>query len=127
MNVTVQVVPDATQFVTQVVLGQYDAASWVGGVTADPDSMLYEFFHTGGANNYEKFSDPGIDAALDLGRTSADPNVRKQAYATVQQLLRKDQPIYQSSFGVLYVVASKKITGLDPTTYFLSAYSMGLS
>jgi ABC-type transport system substrate-binding protein len=127
IDVTVQVIPDATQFVTQVVLGQYDAASWVGGVTADPDSMLYELFHTGGASNYEKYSDTAMDAALELGRTSADDSVRHQAYGTAQQILRKDMPVYLASFGVLYVVAAQKVTGLDPNTYFMSTYSMGLS
>ena len=42
--------------------------------------------------NFARNKDPKIDAALQQGRSSTDPAVRKQAYATVQRQIDNDSP-----------------------------------
>jgi peptide/nickel transport system substrate-binding protein len=120
IDAKLQVVPDVVQLVTNVVLGNYDMASWAGAVTFDPDPMTYNFFHTGASRNYQKSSDPEMDAALDQGRTSNDPAVRKQAYDTFQKRFRETMPILISSFGRIYIAGNKNLTGLDPIAFFPS-------
>jgi peptide/nickel transport system substrate-binding protein len=58
----------------------------------DPDSVLYDEYHTGGARNFTGYSNPKMDAALDAGRASTNVKDRAGEYATVQQLLVTDLP-----------------------------------
>jgi peptide/nickel transport system substrate-binding protein len=119
-DATLQVIPDTTALVTDVVLGNYDMASFANPVTYDPDSMTWSYFRTGGARNFEKYSNPEMDAALDLGRRSNDPAERKQAYTTFQRLFRSEMPIVMSSFGRIFVAGTSDLTGLDPIAFFPS-------
>ena len=77
-------------------------------------------FHTSGAMNYGKYSNPEMDAALESGRSSNDDATRKAAYATVQQIVREELPLLLTSHGQIYIVASDRVGGLDPSFFFPS-------
>jgi peptide/nickel transport system substrate-binding protein len=115
-----QMVPDLATYVTDVVTGNYDAVGWLAGSSGDPDTVLYNLLHSGGASNYGKYSNPEMDALLDQGRVSNDDAERKQIYADVQALFREDLPISISSHGQIYIVSSPELTGLDPDFFFPS-------
>lgn len=71
---------------------------WVT-VTGDADFGLYTNFHTGFGTNRAHYSDPEVDADLELARRSLDPDERLAAYARVQQNVVEDVvwiPIYQT-------------------------------
>jgi peptide/nickel transport system substrate-binding protein len=70
--------------------GKFDGfmLGWLGNI--DPDDFYYAQHHTGGANNFQKYSNPAVDRALDKGHTSADPNVRRQAYDTAAKMIVDD-------------------------------------
>ena len=61
-----------------------------------------------------------MDAALETGRSSDDDATRKAAYATVQQIVREDLPVLLTSHGQIYIVASDRVGGLDPSFFFPS-------
>lgn len=66
------------------------------GMDAD---FLWQLCHSSqiGAGNKGRINDPELDAALDLGRTSLDPEVRMQAYHDVCQIIQDEAyfvPIY---------------------------------
>ena len=120
MDVQLQILADLSTYVTDVITGAYDAVGWIGGSIGDPDTITYALFHSGGSSNYMKYSNPAVDAALDEARGSSDPAQRKKDYADVQQILRQDEPALITSHGRIYIVASKKLTGLDPDFFFPS-------
>jgi peptide/nickel transport system substrate-binding protein len=62
----------------------------------DPDLSLYRLLHTGLSPS--GYTNPTVDAALDTGRTSADPAQRAAAY-------RKLQRAYVSAPGMVELVA----------------------
>ena len=118
MEVTLDLGNDLTSYVIKAVSGTFDAIGWLGGSLGDPDSIFYNTFHTGGSSNYMRYSNPTVDAALDEGRRATDTATRKAAYATVQQELRRDLPVLINSHGQIYIVANKKLAGLDPSFFF---------
>jgi peptide/nickel transport system substrate-binding protein len=120
VDAELQMVPDLGTYVGDVVSGNYDAVGWIAGSSGDPDSVLYNLLHTGGASNYGKYSNPKMDELLDRGRSSNDEAERKQIYADVQAIFREDEPIAISSHGQIFIVSSPDITGLDPDYFFPS-------
>jgi len=71
------------------------AGLWGGGDPYDPDTASYSLLHSrfadaGGYVNMTGYDNPAVDAALDAGRTSADPAVRSQAYREFQRAFVTD-------------------------------------
>ena len=60
--------------------GKFDMfmLGWLGNI--DPDDFYYAQQHTGGSFNFQKYSNPAVDKALDQARTSTDPGQRKSLY-----------------------------------------------
>lgn len=82
------------QYLTDAVLGNYQANVWRQFGAPDPDGE-YVWWHPDNVNpvgqlslNIARFSDREMGAALDRGRESDDPTERQEAYAEVQRLFR---------------------------------------
>ncbi|HEY5859010.1 MAG TPA: hypothetical protein VIX62_01835, partial [Actinomycetota bacterium] len=120
IDAELQLVPDLGTYITDVLTGNYDVLAYIGGSVGDPDSIVYNLFHTGGATNYGKYSNPEMDAALESGRSSNDDATRKADYTAVQQIVREDVPVLLTSHGQIYIVASDRVGGLDPSFFFPS-------
>jgi peptide/nickel transport system substrate-binding protein len=71
------------------------------------------------ALNFARNSDPRIEAALQKGRTSADPEVRVEAYQTVDKLLAQDVPYIWVNRG------SWSLSGADNVENFAGATLVG--
>lgn len=87
----------------------------------DPDDQLYKVFLStqtaeNGGENFGRYKDPIVDQALQLGRTSLDPAVRKQAYNQVQDELRKNPPYAFGAYRSDICAADKRIQGLKTRT-----------
>ncbi len=85
-----------------VVNDDYQVITWGGIGGGDPDAD-YTQFHSGGLN-FSNFTSPEIDAAMDAGRALSDPDLRKEQYAIVQQILGDEVPyiwIGTNQFGVI--------------------------
>ena len=121
MEVELEIVPDLGTYIQDVLTGNFDVLGFIGGSSGDPDTVFYNLFHTGGANNYGKYSNPDMDAALETGRRSNDDAERKEAYATVQRIFREDLPISISSHGQIYIVTSATVAPVDSAFFFPSA------
>ena len=76
---------------TEVVPGNFDMSVW-GLFFIDPEPRMYDLMHSASAGNWGKYSNPEVDAALDIARVSQDPAERAEAYATVQQILVDEAP-----------------------------------
>ena len=84
------------QYLEDTGMGRHDMfiLGWVA-VTGDADYGLYSLFHStqfGDAGNRTFWSQPRVDELLDLARSDADPEVRREAYHEAQQLIAEDAP-----------------------------------
>ena len=61
---------------------------WLGNI--DPDEFYYAQHHTGGTNNFQKYSNPQVDQLLDQARTETDQDARKQIYDQAAKLIVDD-------------------------------------
>lgn len=72
--------------------GEYDTyvCSWNGLV--DPDDFFYAQHKTGEVFNFTGYSNPTVDELLDEGRTTQDPDARREIYAEINRAIVDDAP-----------------------------------
>jgi peptide/nickel transport system substrate-binding protein len=78
--------PDTTPHISNI---------YVAGNYPDPDSFLYAMYHSEAAGTWLSMSwlqNPEIDAMLEAGRTTVDPEERLQIYREIQERLVELQP-----------------------------------
>ena len=90
-----------------------------GTVTRDPDYGMYELISSstmGAAGNRSFYSNPEVDKLLEAGKTELDPEKRKEIYKEIQEIVRKDLPMYMIVYPLNNVVTKKDIKNfkLDP-------------
>jgi peptide/nickel transport system substrate-binding protein len=86
---------DFAAWLDQEGKGSFDTfmLGWLGNI--DPDDFYYAQHHTGGSFNFQKYSNPQVDAALDAGRTSSDQAARKAQYdKAVKQIVDDASYVY---------------------------------
>ncbi|MHB1654726.1 MAG: ABC transporter substrate-binding protein, partial [Desulfitobacteriaceae bacterium] len=72
--------------------GNYEAAtiSWSGRM--DPDQNIYDWFVTGGTENYSRYVNPEVDKLLNAARAEQDNGKRKDIYDKVLTIIHRDVP-----------------------------------
>ena len=63
----------------------------------------------GSAGNRSFYSNPTVDKLLEEGRTELDPEKRKAIYKEIQEIIRKDIPMYMIIYPLQNVVTQKNI------------------
>lgn len=87
-----------------------------GTVTRDPDygiSALVSTATQGGAGNRSFYSNPRVDELLVAGRAELDVEKRKAIYKEVQEIIRKDLPMYMVAYPTYNVVTKKDIKNFN--------------
>ena len=84
----------------------------------EPDSTLWNAFHSRSMGNVTGISDPELDAALDAGRVGTTPEERDAAYEIVQKRLNEVAP------GVWYTRAAPAVMTAD-NIHGIRMYSLG--
>ena len=86
--------------------GDFEAylLAWSG--RTDPDGNIWNFWHTGGPNNYPAYSNPEVDRALEDARKTNDVKERAALYAKAQAQELADLPI-------LYLWAPQNLVGIN--------------
>ena len=79
--------------------------------SSDPD-ILRTFFHSDGGFNWAKVRDPRLDALLEEGARTLDPEKRKKLYAEAQQIIMAEALIIPIRDYVNLNVASAQVKGL---------------
>jgi len=74
-------------------VGDFEAIllGWSGRI--DPHGNMFNFLTTGGGNNYSGYSNETVDRLMSEAARSTDPAERADAYASVIEQLREDNPI----------------------------------
>lgn len=97
IGVKVTIVPlERGAFIDRVIDGSLEmfGLGW-SSPTGDPDYALYSVFHSsmhGAGGNMGFYSNEEVDELLETGRYSTDPEVRRDAYLKVQELVWDQVP-----------------------------------
>ena len=100
------------QRLEKMTAGEYDlvAAGW--GPDYDDPMTFADLFTSWNENNRGRYANPALDVAVDVARSSTDPQVRMDAMAKVQDIIYDDVVILaQYERGTVYV-AHPQVQGL---------------
>ena len=86
------------------------------GSPFDADDHTYKVFGTDKGANYSSYSNEKVDKYLTEARQTADPEVRKEAYANFQKALAEDPAYAMICYIDANYVADSNIKGIDPDT-----------
>lgn len=88
-------------------------------VTRDPDYGIAALVSTkthGGAGNRTFYSNPKVDELLEIGRSELNTEKRKEIYREIQEIIRKDVPMYMLLYPTVNAVTRKDIKNFNYTT-----------
>ena len=91
----------------------FDAFVSVNGGAPDPDDYFTRTFRTGGSTNVFKYSNPGLDEALDKGRATAEKSQRQGFYKQAQAMLACQGPVAHLAFGTSFTAMRANVTGYE--------------
>lgn len=95
IRTSVEVLENAT-YLDKIVNGGFQMyiLTWPT-YTGDADYGLSDTFHTGSATwaNTARYSNPEVDALLDIGANTIDQDARRDAYYKAQELIVEELPV----------------------------------
>ena len=80
----------------------------------DPDRLLYNQFVSNGSQNWERYSNPKVDALLERGRTTLDRAARTKIYQEAAAILAQEQPYDVLLYQGYVVVHTRRLHGFVP-------------
>ena len=83
---------------------------------ADPAGLYRTFALPDGSQNYDKFNNPAITAALDAARAAADPNLRASYVARAGDLIMQQLPWIPLAAPDSLLITNRRLTGA-PTSF----------
>ncbi|MFZ0665975.1 MAG: ABC transporter substrate-binding protein [Acidimicrobiales bacterium] len=128
---TIQEIQEAT-LIQNAITGRYQATAWQQFNTPDPDGN-YVWWSSksvqpiGGLSlNMARNSDPALQAALQTGRASTDPQTRIEAYQTVGRRLAADLPYLWSNPAVWTIAAQSHVQNFNGGTFPNGSRKLGM-
>lgn len=76
------------------------------------DNFIFPNFYSTADNNYSRYNNPEVDAAIVDARKIADEDERKEAYRKINQMVADDMPIIPIMFYAHQHVASDRVNEL---------------
>jgi peptide/nickel transport system substrate-binding protein len=114
VSTSIEIITPA-QSVPRQSAGDFDVSSFAF-TNLDPEPLLYDRFHSGLSTNWGRYASSDMDKALETGRSTLDPNARRQAYITAQQVMNRDVPVvFLGRFIQSDIYNGKKIQALEHT------------
>ena len=116
IDVEVQVL-DFGKYLQDTAAGEHDMfiLGWTA-ITADADYGLYALFHssTFGSGNRTFWSNERVDELLDLGRSTADPDERREIYYEAQEIIAAEAPWIFLNTSTEVNATRSDVTGFVP-------------
>jgi peptide/nickel transport system substrate-binding protein len=78
--------------IAALVGGDYQVFHVFWSGLLDPDSNIWQWFHTGGPLNDGGYSNPKVDALLEQARATSDVAERRALYGQMWQIVRDEEP-----------------------------------
>jgi peptide/nickel transport system substrate-binding protein len=93
--------------------GEFTFAMFGGDIPIDPDPNYYASFHTEAVRNRNLggYSNPKVDALLERGRVTMDPQERRKNYTEVVRILNDDLPVIWYAIGPYAFVFHSHVKG----------------
>ena len=104
---------EAATHVSQALAGDYQAKCWRVGDQGDPYRTFSDAFTAGSPLNFTRFTDPRIDAALDVLRTTADAAERKAAVEQISLVLAEEVPNTFTGATLTVLAVQDKVKNVD--------------
>lgn len=101
-------------YINPVLRGDYQIAWWEVADTTDPDFQVYQSLHSKSGGNATRINDPKIDAAIETGRRSLDPAVRKAAYCDLAREMAKQMPIMMRIQSIYFAITQPRVHDIPP-------------
>jgi peptide/nickel transport system substrate-binding protein len=109
---------DASTFIVDGALGQYQMIQWGQFGSPDPD-YEHVWWYSANANpvgqlalNFPRNKDPEVDAALNRARATDDFETRKAAYVDLQKRFAADVPYAFLDYPTPIKVANNRVRGI---------------
>ncbi|GAY10436.1 ABC transporter substrate-binding protein [Pseudonocardia sp. N23] len=113
LDVTLKFDDLATLVTTVVQGGQFQMVHWIAGPYENPYPFMFNQFHSGGINNYGRYANPQVDAALDEAAATTDQATRVAAYQRVQELVNADRAVVWLSRAYKAALTNQQVRGVQ--------------
>jgi len=103
---------------SNIVIEETEAFMVGWGSPYDADHHTYSLFHSGESSltsagyNYGSYANAKVDALLEEGRTTVDPEQRKRVYMALQEELAQDPPFAYFAYVDAVYGIDKQISGV---------------
>ena len=94
--------------------GDGDIWDYAWNTSLDPDNESPLFTSEGikGGTNVIGYRNGEVDTLFEQGRHELDPGRRRGIYLRINDLIQRDQPILQMTYGVSYLAVDRRLRGL---------------
>lgn len=97
--------------------------AWVADIP-DPDTFLRALFYSRSGTNYFGFADPTVDSLLDVAQRTADPELRMNAYRSVETRVVRAAPLVPLFHSSTFVGLRDEVSGLEVNPLGISTLAM---
>jgi peptide/nickel transport system substrate-binding protein len=109
IKLDVKTVPWSVHVATVYKKKPFYANNWFG--RASIDETMYPFFKSDGGFN-DAYANKDVDAALDRGRATIDPQKRKGFYSRAEQMIHEDGPWVVAYFTTYVTAMRSNVKGI---------------
>ncbi|MFS8665613.1 MAG: ABC transporter substrate-binding protein [Limnochordales bacterium] len=115
VTANVRVWGDYNSMVDAMRRGELDAmmTDW-GDSTMDPTGIFVPKLRTGDRGNFGGYSNPIVDALIEVAESTSDLGLRAQAYRLAQQVVYEDAPMLFEYITQELYAQRKSLSGWDP-------------
>ena len=86
--------------------------AWNTGLDPDNESPLFTSDGVSGGSNVTGYQNPEVDRLFEEGRHELDFRRRRDIYFKINELIQRDHPILQLTYGAAYLVADRRLRGV---------------
>jgi peptide/nickel transport system substrate-binding protein len=108
---------DASQFVTQLVDGNYDlaVAYWTNDIIDPDEKTTFTLGHDSNDNFWTRYHNDKVKELVAQARVESDPAKREQMYIDLQKMAKDDVNFIDLYYSPYRNVCGKKISGFVQT------------
>lgn len=97
--------------------------AWIADIP-DPDTFLRALFYSRSGTNYFGYADPTVDSLLDVAQRTADPELRMNAYRSVETRVVRAAPLVPLFHSSTFVGLREEVSGLEVNPLGISTLAM---
>ena len=114
---------DAPTFWSKLGAGEYEIGrcGWIADYPII-DNFTYPLFNSKSGDNYSKYANPAVDAAIDKARTIVDVDERIKAYQDIVKIIGADNPVVPLDTYAHHNVASDRVNNLTYSSQGLTDF-----